>query len=204
MASKYPVNHTGKRFGRITVLEMSDPVGVKRKRPACRCLCDCGKEFIVLSENLVSGNTKSCGCLHKENTSSTHKTHGMAGTATHKIWCTMRRRCFAKTNPKYQSYGARGITVCDRWLKFENFYTDMGAKPDGRTLDRIDNNGNYCKENCRWATPKEQARNTRRNHMVTHKGRTQCISAWAEEIGIPAMNLFYRIKTLPVAIALTK
>lgn len=106
----------------------------------------------------------------------------------------MKYRCLTPTDKHYSSYGGRGITVSDDWLIFENFYRDMGEKPAGMSLDRIDNNKGYSKENCRWATQREQMRNTRCNRMITHNGETLCITEWAEKYGIPMRILSKRLK----------
>lgn len=107
----------------------------------------------------------------------------------HKNWSDMKQRCFNKNNPRYKDWGGRGITICKRWMKFENFLADMGERPKGKSLDRIDNNGNYCKENCRWATRKEQQNNTRQNRIITYKGKTQNLTQWAKELKIDRQKL---------------
>jgi len=103
-------------------------------------------------------------------------------TSTYQIWKSMIKRCSNSNDRYYANYGGRGIKVCHRWKKFENFLKDMGEKPNGMTLDRIDNNGHYCMENCRWATRKQQMRNTRRNRLITINNKTKCLSEWCEEL----------------------
>ncbi len=121
--------------------------------------CDCGKEKIINISSVKMGKTKSCGCLHKKILT----THGMYGTRTYTSWVAMKERCFNPNNKRYKDYGGRGITVCPRWLKFENFFEDMGDRPQGKTLDRKNNDKGYCKSNCRYATPTEQNNNKRNN-----------------------------------------
>lgn len=107
----------------------------------------------------------------------------------------MRTRCAKPSDKSYKNYGGRGIRVCDRWIRsFQNFYSDMGSIPHGKSLDRIDVNGNYSPENCRWATPKEQARNTTTNRIISHAGRSQCLQDWADETGISCDLIYARIK----------
>lgn len=118
------------------------------------------------------------------------RTHGMSGTPTHRIWKGMVSRC---ANPKIKNYGARGITVCKRWRVFVNFFADMGPRPCGKSLDRIDNNKGYYAGNCRWATPKEQARNTRINVLIEYDGKKMCLDDWALESGIQAGTIRNRI-----------
>lgn len=104
--------------------------------------------------------------------------------ATYRVWCNMKQRCMNTDNPAYSDYGGRGITVCERWMNFENFLEDMGERPKGLTLDRRDNNAGYCRENCRWASTTVQARNSRRAKAITINGETLCIADWLERVGV--------------------
>jgi hypothetical protein len=121
-------------------------------------LCACGSRVTKRRAFVESGKTRSCGCLKAEGT---RKTHGQKGSRTYETWKAMRQRCLNPRNPSYPRYGGRGITICDRWLSFENFLTDMGERPEGKSLDRINNDLGYSPNNCRWATNKEQSRNRR-------------------------------------------
>jgi len=151
----------GMRFGRLLVLSRAGQT--KARKTVWRCRCDCGKELEALSCNLASGNTASCGCLRSELNIETWTTHGhaAANTPEYQSWSAMMARVRSKTGRRYRDYGARGITVCERWLIFENFLADMGARPPRTSIDRIDNNGNYEPGNCRWATPSQQNANKR-------------------------------------------
>lgn len=126
--------------------------------------------------------------------------HGMSETRIHYCWMAMRSRCERPTNHAYANYGGRGIKVCERWQTFENFLADMGPMPDSMELDRINVNGDYEPGNCRWATPRDQSRNKRNNLLIEYDGRTQCLTAWAEELGIAKCTLYRRIvlKKMPV------
>lgn len=136
-------------------------IGFERKvksRVYLRYRCSCGKEKVIQASHVRNGYTKSCGCLHAEGN---HTTHGMTGTLEYSSWCGMKDRCTSPTNKDYSKYGGRGIKVCARWLNsFENFFEDMGScPPDKSSIDRIDNDGDYCKDNCQWADAREQAYN---------------------------------------------
>ena len=153
------IEMTGKRFGRLVVLREA---GRDNDRNVLwKCLCDCGNIKVVSGRHLRTDNTKSCGCLHIELLTQSNTTHGMTGTPEYIIWAGMIKRCTNKNSEAYRYYGGRGIKVCDRWLSFENFYKDMGDRPEGLSIDRKDNDKGYYLENCRWATPVEQASNRR-------------------------------------------
>jgi hypothetical protein len=175
---------TDKQFGRWTVLSYAGktPKGVA----LWLCRCQCGTERVVRGGNLRSGMSTSCWC--------SKDTHGMSDTPVYKAWTQMKQRCYNANDPQYHNYGARGITVCDRWrLDFAQFLTDMGERPKGMTLDRIDNNGPYAPDNCRWATDVEQCNNTRVNHVLAWNGRTQTIAQWAKVTGLSYNVIRYRI-----------
>lgn len=161
--------------------------------------CDCGIEKVIRVKNVKSGNTKSCGCLFdtvKTINGKKNITHGMRKTITYNTWAGMIQRCLNENHPKYKDWGGRGIKVCPEWLGangFENFFDDMGERPEGKTLDRIENDKGYCKSNCRYATPKQQSNNRRSNHLLTYGGKTQTITRWAEELCINPSTLKMRI-----------
>jgi len=133
----------------------------KTKETFARCLCGCGNEKDIRLASLVIGHTKSCGCLKDEKVAQRMTKHGKYKDRIYRIWSGMVQRCTNKKSTNYKNYGGRGISVCDEWLLFDNFYKDMGDDKKGLTLDRIDNDKGYTKENCRWATYSEQADNKR-------------------------------------------
>lgn len=168
----------------------------------------CGTEKIVSANSMVEGNTKSCGCLNAEHAQSigykvghfkefTHgNTRGGKATPEYAAWMNMKNRCCNKNYNGYQNYGGRGIKVCDRWLdSFENFIEDIGERSRGMSLDRINVNGNYEPSNCRWATAKEQANNTRFNKKITVFGKTKTIAEWSDISGIKYSTLKDRLKS---------
>jgi len=185
---------TGKQFGRLTVTRRAENKG---RRAQWLCECICGKKITVASEVLISGHTRSCGCLKIELVAErgrSSRTHGMKKTRLYNIWFSMRQRCSRPQKDNYKYYGGRGITVCERWNSFENFMHDMGNPPsDQHSIDRIDTNGNYEPSNCRWATMKEQQNNRRDNHILEYQGESMTISRWAEKIGVSQSLLIDRL-----------
>jgi hypothetical protein len=155
-------------------------------------------------DGLVSGNTRSCGCLKRDNPAGI--THGQTGSATNKIWSGMKKRYYQTNSSVYYKYGGRGIRMCDRWLGrdgFKNFLSDMGEKPDGLTIERIDNNGNYEPGNCRWATLSEQANNKRSNVMVSEsENLTQCAARLS--LNYKRLHKLHRMKGLPIEEAIRR
>lgn len=155
---------SGRTFGKLTVI---GAVGIRTGRSNRSiywlCECDCGKRREVQGNKLKSGHTRSCGCIATEKINSFNRTHGMSRLPSYKSWCMMMNRCFNRKDPSFHHYGGRGITVCERWLDFENFRDDMGERQVGLTLERINNEKGYEPSNCKWATRKEQSNNMRRN-----------------------------------------
>lgn len=168
---------SGDTIGYWTLIEY------KKEKAQWLAECICGKKKYVYVSHLSSGNSLSCSCITKG-------THKMTGSREYRSWCAAKMRCTCPTNDRWESYGGRGIKMCDRWVNsFENFYADMGNRPEGTTLDRIDNNGDYEPSNCRWATSMQQMSNTR----VSEKyGRS--ISSYAREHNIPYCRLQTRLK----------
>lgn len=182
----------GRKYGRLRVESFSH---FFNKRKYYNCVCDCGILKKVRRDGLLSGNTKSCGCLKIEIASKIKHGHcAKKITREYNSWNTMKMRCHNKNNPRHKDYGERGITVCDRWkYSFENFISDMGECPEGRSIDRKDNDKGYFPENCEWATNREQSRNTRKNIVITYNCETMVIKDWAKKFSICEGSLRYWI-----------
>lgn len=179
------IDLTGKRFGKLVVLSHADVN--KSKHHRWNCLCDCGNEKVVEGQHLRSGATKSCGC-------NVGSYHGMSGTREYNIWRHMIDRCINPNSNKYSYYGERGITVCSEWYLFDNFIRDMGVIPEGKTsIDRIDNNKGYYKENCRWADAKIQGSNRRTVIYVTIDGITDSLMGTCKRLGLNYKAVHNRI-----------
>ena len=159
------------------------------------CLCDCGTERVVRGAYLRNGTSTSCGCFRREFSSVMNRTHGLSNSPEYAVWCSMHRRCRDKNCESYKNYGARGIMVCERWDKFENFILDMGRRPGKLTLERKNNSLGYFPENCCWATSKVQGNNRRTNRLVEFNGKFKTITQWAQEIGLSSNALWKRIKS---------
>ena len=189
------IDLTDQIFGRLTVLnrEGSDEDGKAR----WRCLCECGIETIVIGKNLRNGATRSCGCLHRETVSSRFTKHGhtIGGISpTYTTWCNMLGRCTNANLPTTARYMGRGITLCDRWLEFANFLSDMGERPKGMSIGRKDNENGYCPENCRWETMVQQNRNKNNNRVLELNGERRTVAEWAELLGVPQGRLRARLQ----------
>lgn len=188
---------TDQKFGRLIVIKRAKN---KKGRTAWLCQCECGKKAVVLSHSLISGNTQSCGCLNREISAIINKqqktTHGKTHTKLYDVWRGIKARCFNKNNHAYKDYGGRGITVCDEWkndfVAFETWANANGYSKE-LSIDRINVNGNYCPENCRWATMKEQNLNTRRCHYIVFRGEKKALIEWAKEFGISRETIAFRL-----------
>lgn len=220
--SRDKVEMIGKRFGRLVVESKSENRADGERK--WNCLCDCGSRHVSTGTALRCGDSKSCGCLQREKASvqaksmgDANKTHGMTNSREFNVWKSVVARCSCETTPSYRYYGGRGIRYCERWESFENFYEDMGPRPEGKTCDRINVNGHYscgkCEQcsregwtaNCRWATDIEQQRNRSSGHRrITFNGETKLLTEWAESTGLPIGMIHTRLKTgWPLELALT-
>jgi len=201
---------SGRQFGRLTVTRSALPSSTSGAH-RWYTNCECGKaDHVVSARNLLMGISQSCGCLRMEKMQAASTKHGYAhdGCVSPEwhAWATMIQRCYNRNNPAWSRYGGRGISVCDQWKdSFPSFIRDMGDRPGpGYSIDRIDNNGNYERDNCRWATSTQQNRNRRSNRMIEYDGRSLSLAEWAESYHIPYSTLSARLKrgwTVSVALS---
>lgn len=198
MNFKY-IDRTGQVYGYLTAISIEwRPQKRSGYHPFWKCKCRCGNETSVSTYKLASGHTKSCGCYNLEVLAARSKTHGESVGKKHSpTYCSWSCMIQRGTNPNINeshNYSGRGISVCERWRRFENFLADMGRRPPGTMLDRIDANGNYEPSNCRWATRVESANNTRASRRITFNGKTQTITQWSREAGLGDRNLANRLR----------
>lgn len=194
----------GLTAGRLTVEAVVGRTASRKRLVRCRCTC--GNRTTICLSDLRNGHIQSCGCLHRETSSENLKRgrhlgegnrlrHGRTKTPEYYIWRSMKARCLNSHSSGYPNYGARGITVCDRWRLFDHFFADMGLRPSpNHQLDRINNDGPYTPENCHWATPVQQGRNKRSNVVITYEGVTLTMIAWAQRLGITRHALWHRLE----------
>jgi hypothetical protein len=183
---------TGQRFGRLVALCSSE----ERRGGSVmwKCQCDCGTTTIVRASYLTFGKSTSCGCYQKERQKAVVTKHNMTKTREYRIWAGIRARCNDENATKWCDYGGRGIKVCDRWSDFTNFYADMGPRPSPQhSIDRIRSSGDYCPENCRWATPREQHNNRVSTRYLSYAGETLSLADWADKLGVPYNTLYSRV-----------
>jgi hypothetical protein len=188
MPKGFPVDLTGRTFGRLRIVRRAEG-----HRPlSYHCICDCGNEKVVRACNLNNKYkpTRSCGCLQDEGWK-----HGGSWTREYRIWCSIKQRCFNPLDSGFKDYGARGIKVCPEWMNnFAHFMRDMGPRPSRQhSVERRNNDGDYEPGNCYWATMAIQRRNTRQTHMLIYNGKTQCLTDWANELGMSPTTLSNRI-----------
>lgn len=188
------LNLVGQRFGKLVVIKEQERGHRKNRYWLCRC--DCGNKRTINQISLCAGYTKSCGCLSSRHSIGVRsKTHGKTKTPEYRIWSSMKQRCTDKNYSGYYKYGARGIQIDPNWKSFERFYEDMGNRPSPKhSIERKNNNGHYCKENCRWATAKEQANNTRRSRIIVINSQSKTLAQWSEICHISSSTLRNRIE----------
>lgn len=186
------IDISGIKYGRWTAIRRSE-------RPSFwDCVCSCGNKKPVRIATLRNGASRSCGCLADEEIGNRRRSHGRARTSIYRTWCHMIGRCYCPTDTGYHNYGGRGITVCARWLEsFENFFSDMGDRPHGMSLDRKNNNDGYSPENCRWASRIVQNSNKRNNRPVIAFGESKLMGQWANDPRCVVGHgiLYWRIRT---------
>lgn len=195
------IDLTGQKFGRLTVVERGENANDGHTRWKCSCECGSNKIVLAIAKDLKKGHTKSCGCIQREKAilaGKSKKTHGKTNTRLFNIWHGMKQRCYDKTSCSYELYGKRGIRICDEWCNsFQAFYdwSMQNGYAENLSIDRIDINGNYSPDNCRWTTMKVQQNNKRNNRLVTYKGETLTVTQWSERTGIKLSTLVSRLNS---------
>lgn len=192
-----PLNLIGERFGRLVVVSCAGSRGEGRSaKRYWNCVCDCGNTITTTTQSLRKGDTRSCGCLKIDLTKERMTKHGDTGTHLHNVWKTMRRRCYDVNHNDYKWYGSRGVYVCDEWkdnyLAFKEWAENNGYRED-LTIDRIDSDGAYSPDNCRWVSMKEQCNNRHSSIFYTFNGQTHTLAEWSEIYDIPYSRLYSRL-----------
>lgn len=191
----------GNKYNRLLVLKEGKSyktISGHSKR-TINCICDCGKCKDYEWQSVVKGRTKSCGCYSRDTASDRMITkntkHGMYGTVEYNTWQSMKKRCLSKNHRSYKHYGGRGITVCSEWVNsFDNFLNDMGCRPSNLySIERVDNNKGYSKDNCIWVLNDKQSQNQRTTINIEYNGETHCLSEWARKLNMSAAKLHYRL-----------
>ncbi len=189
------ISFVGRRFGRLFAFEDGPHQG---KRTTSKCRCDCGTTVTVSNSNLYCGHTTSCGCFAREQLQIRSVTHGQTRVGQHSrvyhVWSGMIQRCTNPSCKHYINYGGRGISVCQEWMQFENFFADMGPGKKGWTIERIDNNKGYSLWNCCWGTPFKQAGNKRTSRIYTVRGVTDSLKALCRRFGVRYLRVWYRLE----------
>ena len=193
---------TGQKFNKLTVISYAYTVkgNGRNYHTFYNCICDCGKSCIVEGAKLRNGHTQSCGCYRHERQIEANTKHKGRYSRLYIVWCNMKGRCYNPNDKRYNSYGARGIIVCDEWKNdfnaFQKWAESAGYRPDAKrgecTIDRIDNNKGYCPENCRWVNNQTQANNKSNNIILTYNGKSQTVSQWARELNVDSETLRHR------------
>lgn len=188
------IDISGQRFNFLTALRRVGATKDKGQNSLWECRCECGNKKVLQIGSLKNGTTKSCGCMKPKLISASRTTHGITNTDIFRIWQGIRTRCENPRSKSFRRYGGRGIRLCEQWHDVTAFAADMGERPPGMSVERIDNDGNYSPENCRWATRREQQNNIRTNTKLTYRGARRTVAEWSRELEIPAYLIYARYK----------